>query len=341
MIAHFRCTCQIIQYEMFKNRRKSTLWTSIIVASVSLIYSLTILLISAENDDEGTCIDYTEYPRQEGELLLYHFETISSTQDEAKKLLSSTEIPEDISTVVVTTAQQTNGRGTNGRQWLGARGNTFVTICIRQMAWLRTKLPMTLLPIKMGTIMAERIEELLQACIGLEKEQLSNIAPALTTIKWPNDVLVDEQKISGVLIESDRDWFLIGVGVNVAHTPLVPTVGPNTGRKATSIHNYCPTKYARDSGEYVDMARELGQKMAKDFSNWLSLHGKDNALQADEEQRHMLERWKEWVDWDMQLILRDGNDKDPVIPVDIEPDGRLRVRGSGGRERLVVTDYFL
>ena len=323
-------------------KRTSALWSSVLMAAVTVLYlSNFFILAQDEEQEEGTCSNYTDWVHQEGDLLLYHFALTSSTQDEAKFILANdSEIPEDVTTVVVTAAEQTKGRGTNGRDWFGARGNTFVTICVRQKAWLQTKLTMTLLPLKVGTVMATRIDELIQGCRGNQPQETNEGLPAITTIKWPNDVLVDEQKISGVLIESEKDWFLIGIGVNVGHAPTVPSTGANSGRTATSIRDYCLTQFPSNSDEYVTMARELGQNMAVDISDWLNAHGQDTVAQSEEEQKRLLAQWRGWVDWDMILMLRDGDNKEPVEPLDIEPDGRLKIREKCGRERLVVTDYF-
>ena len=312
---------------------------------------------SGQKNTDGTCSKSEAgltYPRQEGTLLLHNFVSTSSTQDEARNLVETSEIPEDVTTIVVTADEQTNGRGTSGRKWIGAKGNTFVTICIRQSAWIDTNLSMTLLPIRIGVIMAERIDALLQTFHQKSRQPQSPTGRTtvstihqspMTTIKWPNDVLVDEKKISGVLIESSSNsWFLIGIGVNVAHAPTVPP----PGRPSTSIGFYYP-EILMDDGDsttsieerQVLLARELGEGMASDLSLWLSDQKGANPNQSVAERTRILQSWKQWVNWDMQLVWRDTEDHETVTPVDIESDGQLRVRGSQGRERLVVTDYFV
>ena len=41
------------------------------------------------------------------------------------------------------------------------------------------------------------------------------------TIKWPNDILVDDKKISGILIEYYGRFVIVGIGINVATNPSV------------------------------------------------------------------------------------------------------------------------
>jgi BirA family transcriptional regulator, biotin operon repressor / biotin---[acetyl-CoA-carboxylase] ligase len=48
-------------------------------------------------------------------------------------------------------------------------------------------------------------------------EAIEAVAPVECTIKWPNDVWIDERKVAGILIEArPPEWAVIGVGVNVA-----------------------------------------------------------------------------------------------------------------------------
>jgi BirA family biotin operon repressor/biotin-[acetyl-CoA-carboxylase] ligase len=52
-------------------------------------------------------------------------------------------------------------------------------------------------------------------------ETVSAIAPALADLclKWPNDLLVGEAKLAGILLERQRDTVVVGVGVNLAQAP--------------------------------------------------------------------------------------------------------------------------
>ena len=307
-------------------------------------------------------------------LLLYHLESTTSTQEDAKVLvetnnsgnqeskaptlpsvepLSLGEVTDNQVCFAVTATSQSKGRGTNGRIWMAPRGNAIVTIGIQQSAWSeKTGLLLTLLPLKLATIVAQRVEELLDS----ELDDSSSLPRPHVTVKWPNDVLVNREKIAGVLIETARDknnnyWMLVGIGVNVGYTPLVPTSGPNNGRRATSIRQlvYEQTKgkkaeeYHKEENEvfaeaYVDMARQLGTDLAYEVSDFMWSSTLSRKLESQE---RILKEWKEWVDWDMELVLRDGDDKVPVVPVDVHSDGRLIVRGRNGVEKTVVADYFL
>jgi BirA family biotin operon repressor/biotin-[acetyl-CoA-carboxylase] ligase len=274
-------------------------------------------------------------------LLLFHFDSTTSTQDEAKIIAkslfeSSSPSPESF---CVTATTQSKGRGTTGRQWLGAPGNVFVTIGIpvdvMMTRMLRErKIPLTLLPLKVGDLTAALVRNELDTC---------GETAATVTVKWPNDVLVDDKKISGTLIENASDWFLIGVGINVAHAPTVPTTGTDYGRPSVSLSEYCGSGGSSSNSEEESRrgqtARDLGVRLALNFHRWIY----EDTSTAES----IVEGWKRWLDWDTELTMRnDGNSKvgpkRVVRLLDVLPDGRIRVKNAGdGKEEVLVSDYFV
>jgi len=275
-------------------------------------------------------------------MMKYHFSSIGSTQDEARRIVTEgetiTTLEEDsINMVCVTATEQSNGRGTSGRAWMGARGNTFVTIAIPQQRWMEHKhLPLTLLPLQVGILVAERVQAILDSA-GCLSSQQSSLRPNVT-LKWPNDVLVDEQKIAGILIESSTTgWFLIGIGVNLAYAPPVPTDGPNHGRTSTSISNHCsrPSDATfKEPGTWDDLAYQVGVDLAQNLDGFLDHPPMlPNAI---------VKEWKQWADFNMELVMRDTPKRERVKVVDMLPDGRIQVVGvEDGVSRVLVADYFI
>jgi biotin-(acetyl-CoA carboxylase) ligase len=217
----------------------------VVLGSSFFVRTTTAAAAAKEDEDEiitttstTTCSANPQYHPNDDTLLLYHFESTSSTQDEAKNIILMLAADADnddcltssakakAKAFCVTATEQTNGRGTSGRQWMGARGNTFVTIGIPQKAWMGLKnVPLTLLPLRIGSLVANHVQGLLDKC-GATATGATNVdidkvdpQPPLVAVKWPNDVLVDDKKISGVLIESSAkgDWFLIGISTNIRH----------------------------------------------------------------------------------------------------------------------------
>jgi biotin-(acetyl-CoA carboxylase) ligase len=176
-------------------------------------------------------------------------------------------------------------------------------------------------------------------------------------------VLVDERKISGTLIESSSRgyFFLIGIGINLAYSPTIPTTGPNHGRRATSFHDHCNlnSNIERIKVEWENLAREWAVELAYNLHTWLT----ENSLSLSSPHeidiaRAIVEGWKEWLDWDMELVMRDTKNHERVKLVNVLPDGRVEVdvvdegrtsnnevtaatSSTTGKRRTLVSDYFL
>lgn len=65
-------------------------------------------------------------------------------------------------------------------------------------------------------------------------DALTSLGLQNATLKWPNDVLVGQAKLAGILIDAQPggqnfDWLVIGIGVNLATNPEIP------GRQTTSL----------------------------------------------------------------------------------------------------------
>jgi BirA family biotin operon repressor/biotin-[acetyl-CoA-carboxylase] ligase len=104
---------------------------------------------------------------------------------------------------IVTAAEQTAGRGRQGRAWTAPPGKALLySALLRPLEERHLMLPLAV-P--------------LAVC-----EAAGALRPGLECrVKWPNDVLVDGRKLAGVLIEArPRDgWAVIGVGLNLTIAP--------------------------------------------------------------------------------------------------------------------------
>lgn len=117
---------------------------------------------------------------------------------------------------VVYADTQTAGRGRYSRAWVSASGGLYFSVLLKP--------PYNPFLPNLTQLMA------LSICYALEKYGLT---PA---VKWPNDVQVNDQKISGILSEAvfDKTVFqavVLGVGINVSQTDL-----EHVGQPATSLH---------------------------------------------------------------------------------------------------------
>jgi BirA family biotin operon repressor/biotin-[acetyl-CoA-carboxylase] ligase len=132
-----------------------------------------------------------------------HFEYVAETGSTNTDLIGSAVSLPDFSVRVA--GYQNAGRGRSGRQWLAPEGSSlFVSILLKPTGMSATKF--SWLPLIAGLAMTEAVSDL--------------IAPTKPTLKWPNDVLINERKISGILSElvPDLSGVVVGAGLNVLQT---------------------------------------------------------------------------------------------------------------------------
>jgi BirA family transcriptional regulator, biotin operon repressor / biotin---[acetyl-CoA-carboxylase] ligase len=128
-----------------------------------------------------------------------HYATIGSTNDEAQRLAAGG-APHG---TVVVADEQTAGRGRFSRRWVSPPGNLYLS------AVLRLDLPP-----------ARSVETGFLAALAVADAVGAMLPPqARTMLKWPNDVLVNDGKISGILLERMDDALILGIGVNVLIAP--------------------------------------------------------------------------------------------------------------------------
>jgi BirA family biotin operon repressor/biotin-[acetyl-CoA-carboxylase] ligase len=89
------------------------------------------------------------------------------------------------------------------------------------------------------------------------------LAPWQPRCKWPNDVLIDDKKIAGILLESEAAganvaWLAVGIGVNLAHHPA------ETETPATSLAALGHAMAA------ADMLMALGRHFLRWYETWQS-----------------------------------------------------------------------
>jgi BirA family transcriptional regulator, biotin operon repressor / biotin---[acetyl-CoA-carboxylase] ligase len=154
-------------------------------------------------------------PRLPPSFRLFLYDSIGSTNDEAKRLARDG-APAG---TLVWALEQTNGRGRRGRAWASPRGNLYASLI-----W-RPDCP------------ASRAAQLGFVAALAVGRALGTIVPGVGLIacKWPNDVLVNGRKVAGILLETELDatgmprFLVVGVGVNLASSPR------NTEFPATSV----------------------------------------------------------------------------------------------------------
>jgi len=111
---------------------------------------------------------------------------------------------------VVLAEEQTAGRGRDGRTWFSPAGGVWLGMLLRPPLP-----PPGVLSLRIGLVLSDIVE----AVLGIRPTALSGPRAGL---KWPNDVLVDDRKVAGILCEGRwqgdaLQWLGVGIGVNVAN----------------------------------------------------------------------------------------------------------------------------
>ena len=135
---------------------------------------------------------------------------------------------------------QQGGRGRQGRLWVSPPGNLYASTLVRRVAGDPPAPSLAL-------VAAVALDALLQGWIPQDR----------LMIKWPNDLLVDGAKISGILLEGVDDAVVVGIGVNLAHHPA------DLDRPATSL-----AALGLSAPDPADFAEELAASFAACLARW-------------------------------------------------------------------------
>lgn len=199
--------------------------------------------------------------------------------------------------------RQTAGRGRQGRAWVSPEGNLFASTLVR---------------VRSGEPSAPTLA--LVAAVALAEAAGAYGVTAM--LKWPNDLLVDGAKLSGILLERADDAVVIGFGVNLAGHPT------GLDREATSFPALTGT--APDPDQFVHtlaeafarwLGRWRGEGLAPVRARWLErAHPAGSALTAR---------------------LPDGTSLDGLFE-GLDEGGALRLRLADGASHVIhAADIFL
>lgn len=152
------------------------------------------------------------------ESSIQYYDNLSSTMDKARELAGQG-APDQ--TVVIAQTQRT-GRGRMQRQWFSKEGGLYFTLILRPQ-----------LPVASGLLVNFIISSVLVETI---REQTGLEA----MVKWPNDILVKDRKLSGMLSDMEADeemvtFLNIGIGLNVNNDlsidePTATSISKELGR---------------------------------------------------------------------------------------------------------------
>lgn len=234
---------------------------------------------------------------------IYAFETLDSTNTLAKSL-------KDIEhATLIITDEQFAGRGRQGRKWSSEKGKNLTFSIIVKPNVQRGILG--LLPLSAGLAVAEAIEA---------------TASLRAVCKWPNDVLIENKKVCGILCETTSRkeglFVIIGSGINVNQASF-PDELSNIATSLSIVMN-----------KEVDRLDLLNAVLER-FEHWYNEIVEGNSLQ-------MLQQWKAHSTMlGKPIIVQEGNTTRSGVAVDLTESGELILQTNSTTTKILSGDVHL
>jgi BirA family transcriptional regulator, biotin operon repressor / biotin---[acetyl-CoA-carboxylase] ligase len=159
--------------------------------------------------------------------------------------------------------RQTAGKGRAGRAWLAKPDDS---ICF-SVAYPFKRGPAQLAGLSLLVGLAV-IEGIAKAC-NLDQSQLLQSGLRL---KWPNDLLFNNAKLGGILIEggqtkpTDPSWMIVGIGLNLRNANSIEKNLDEVGAKVSAIEDLLPKESALPDAEYLWLS--LLDSLVQHFQNF-------------------------------------------------------------------------
>jgi len=118
---------------------------------------------------------------------VYKFKKVKSTMDIAKNFINDNKLG------IIVAEEQTEGRGRYGRKWFSPKGGLYFSFQIKK----------------------NKLTDFLSEIVALSLIDTMKDFGLTCKIKFPNDIIINEKKICGILIEKKGDFYIVGIGINV------------------------------------------------------------------------------------------------------------------------------
>ncbi len=256
-----------------------------------------------------------------GERLQY-VPILDSTNTVAMKLVQEGNAGEGF---VVLTDSQTAGRGRLGRQWVDFFGYNVLSSTI-----LMPRFPLSLLVMLASLAVVDTIDA---------------VCNVTAMIKWPNDVLIEECKVAGILIETTHNRAgqmvaIMGIGVNVHSYPVQTEVEQNLVKKAITLEEACGHRVSRETfiAQLLKRIEAFYISLQNDITSSV-IPGPDRDVSPDwgPASRLIRERWRSRLSTLGRTIeVRQGDTVLSGIAEDVDDSGELFLRRHSG-ERVCIT----
>lgn len=229
-----------------------------------------------------------------------HLESVDSTNDYLKKI--GNDVQEG---TVVISEEQTKGKGRLGRNWQSKS---------KEGIWMSIILKPEIIPYKAPFITLIAGAAIVKALNNLQ-------VPA--KIKWPNDIIINDKKVSGILTELSAEierinYVVVGIGMNVKNLNF----DKELEEKATSLHkeNYYLSR--------VEIVSQILYEFENLYNDYIANDYKEDTIKICKEYSAIINK-------DVYIIK--GDEKELVKCIDISDSGNLIVRDSNNNVQEILS----
>lgn len=229
-----------------------------------------------------------------------HFETIDSTNDYAKKI--GNELRDGS---VIISEEQTKGKGRLGRVWESKAGEGI---------WMSIILKPNIIPNKAPFI---------TLIAGASIVKALNILGVDAKIKWPNDITINNKKLSGILTELYAEiervnYIVVGIGMNVKDTDFEEELKD----KATSLYkeNYNVSR--------IDIVKEILCQFEKLYLDYIEKDDKKEVLDICRQYSAIINK---------EIYVIKNDQKELVDCIGINEEGNLIIKNKDGNLEEIMS----
>jgi BirA family biotin operon repressor/biotin-[acetyl-CoA-carboxylase] ligase len=234
---------------------------------------------------------------------IFLFNELDSTQDYAMTLPKS----ESLHGTIVIAKKQDMGKGRIGRTWISPEGGLWMSIIFRPNFSVD------------NIIFIQFIGALAVA------NAIREITKIDCKLKWPNDVLINEKKVCGILVD---------VNLENENNKIVMGIGLNANIDSSSINNFLDgnvkaTTLKEECGNDIDLLFLIKSILEK-LEHYYDALSRGKTLE-------IIDSWKEKSDmFGKRAIVYDGNEKLIGHVIDIDQNGGLVMKLTDGSVKNII-----
>jgi len=231
----------------------------------------------------------------------FYYESLDSTNTLAKQKIKK-KVPEG--TLIIADVQ-TSGRGRKNRNWHSPEGGLWFSVVLYPH------------------IPPQKAMLITMTCSISAAQAIKEITGLKPVIKWPNDLLINDKKVCGILTELDAEidrinYTIVGIGINVNNS-----LDDCLKKKATSLIKETGSKISS-----VKLLRSFLKYMDKNYCKLIS-----------DDYGYIRDLWFSYSNIiGKEILVRDEKDVTAGVVLDVDNDGCLILENNDGVKRILSGD---